>query len=240
MQRRASMPLADSASGSGESHAKGSVPPPITHGDSKAATVLAIEICAKCWTCCRGAASEREWPSPVESSPVRMLPVAAASPPEDLLFSMSSTLSARSSAVEPGSRASGAKVASGTNGPESALSDDQSSDLGLSSGDLSHALETVPPQSRSNPAGIFRGTHARGHDPQEPVCALAGVLPPARVLLSVLTPLHLQPDQPPSSTFCGYPKITQRYNLPSTGLASSVYDSLRPGGGAPNSHTWPC
>ena len=145
------------------------------------------------------------------------------SPPEDLLFSMSSTLSARSSAVEPGSRASGAKVASGTNGPESALCDDQSSDLGLSSGDLSHALETVPPQSRSNPAGIFRGTHARGHDPQEPVCALAASLPPARVLLSVLAPLHLQPDQPPSSTFCGYPKITQRYNLPSTGLASSVY-----------------
>ena len=63
------------------------------------------------------------------------------------------------------------------------------------------------------------------------------VLPPARILLSVLAPLHLQPDQPPSSTFCGYPKITQRYNLPSTGLASSVYDSLRPGGGAPNSHT---
>ena len=149
MRRRASMPLADSASGSGESHAKGSVPPPITHGDSKAATVLAIEICAKCWTCCRGAASERKWPSPMESSPVRMLPVAAASPPEDLLFSMSSTLSARSSAVEPGSRASGAKVASGTNGPESALCDDQSS-----SGDPSHALETAVPQSRSSPAGI--------------------------------------------------------------------------------------
>ena len=149
MQRRASMPLADSASGSGESHAKGSVPPPITHGDSKAATVLAIEICAKCWTCCRGAASERKWPSPMESSPVRMLPVAAASPPEDLLFSMSSTLSARSSAVEPGSRPSGAKVAGGTNGPESAMCDDQSS-----SGDPSHALETAVPQSRSSPAGI--------------------------------------------------------------------------------------
>ena len=149
MRRRASMPLADSASGSGESHAKGSVPPPITHSGSKAATVLAIEICAKCWTCCRGAASERKWPSPMESSPVRMLPVAAASPPEDLLFSMSLTLSARSSAVEPGSRASGAKVASGTNGPESALCDDQSS-----SGDPSHALETAVPQSRSSPAGI--------------------------------------------------------------------------------------
>jgi hypothetical protein len=84
MRRRASMPLADSASGSGESHAKGSVPPPIAQGDSKAVTVLAIEIRAKCWPCCRGAASEREWPSPVESSPVRMLPVAAASPTEDL------------------------------------------------------------------------------------------------------------------------------------------------------------
>ena len=158
------MPLADSASGSGESHARGSLPPPITQSDSTAATVLAIEIRAKCWPCCGGAALEREWPSPVESSPARTLPVAAASPTEDLLFSMS--LSARSSAVEPGSRASGAKVASGTNGPESALCDDQSSDLGLSSGDLSHALETVAPQSRSNPAGIFRGTHARGHDPR--------------------------------------------------------------------------
>ena len=207
MRRRASMPLADSASGSGESHAKGSVPPPITHGDSKAATVLAIEICAKCWTCCRGAASERKWPSPMESSPVRMLPVAAASPPEDLLFSMSSTLSARSSAVEPGSRASGAKVASGTNGPESALCDDQSSDLGLSSGDLSHALETVAPQSRSNPAGIFRGTHARGHDPRASRCALAATSLLPRRLLSVFSSLTCSPHQPPSSTFCGYPKL---------------------------------
>ena len=67
------------------------------------------------------------------------------------------------------------------------------------------------------------------------------VLPPARILLSVLAPLHLQPDQPPSSTFCGYPKITQRYNLPSTGLASSVYDSLRSPGRCThqtNSHTY--
>ena len=147
MRRRASMPLVDSASGSGESHAKRSVPPPITQGDSTAATVLAIEIRAKCWPCCGGAALEREWPSPVESSPARTLPVAAASPTDDLLFSMS--LSARSSAVEPGSRPSGAKVAGGTNGPESAMCDDQSS-----SGDPSHALETAVPQSRSSPAGI--------------------------------------------------------------------------------------
>ena len=154
-QRRASMPLADSASGSGESHANVSVPPPNAQGDSKAATLLAIDICAKCWPCCRGAASEREWPS----SP---LPVASASPTEDLLLSMTSKLSARSSAVEPGSRPSGAKVASGTNGPESALCDDQSSDQGWSSGDPLHALETAVPQSRNSPAGIFRGTHARG------------------------------------------------------------------------------
>ena len=162
MRRRASMPLADSASGSGESHAKGSVPPPITQGDSKAATVLAIENCAKCWPCCRGAAPEREWPSPVEISTARMLPVAAASPTEDLLFSMTSTLSARSSVVEPGSRSSGATVAGGTNGPKSALCDDQWSDLGTSSGDPSHALETAAPQSRNSPVGIFGGTHARG------------------------------------------------------------------------------
>lgn len=155
MRRRASMPLADSASGSGESHANVSVPPPNAQGDSKAATVLAIEICAKCWPCCRGAASEREWPS----SP---LPVASASPTEDLLLSMTSKLSARSSAVEPGSRPSGAKVAGGTNGPESALCDDQSSDQGWSSGDPLHALETAVPHSRNSPAGIFRGTHARG------------------------------------------------------------------------------
>ena len=155
MQGRASMQSADSASASGEGDAKGLVPPQHAQVDTKAATVL-TEICAKCRPCCRGTASEGEWPSPVES-PVRMLSDAAASPPsEAFTFSMPSTLAARSSAVEPESRPSGANVDDGANGPESALCADQSSDLGLSSGGLSHELEAVVPQSRNSPAGIFR------------------------------------------------------------------------------------
>ena len=120
--------------------------------DSKAATVL-TEICAKCRPCCTGTTSE---PSPVES-PVRMLPVAAASPPsETFAFSMASTLAARS-AVEPESRSSGANAGDGANGPESALGEIQSSDLGLSSSGLSHEAEAaVVPQSRNSPAVIFR------------------------------------------------------------------------------------
>ena len=152
------MQSADSASGSGEGDAKGLVPPPHAQVDWKAATVLS-EICAKCRPCCRGTASEGEWPSPVES-PVRMLSDAATSPPsEAFTFSMASTLAARS-AVEPESRPCGANVDDGANGPEGALCDDQSSDLGLSSGGLSHELEAVVPQSRNNPAVIFRVTHA--------------------------------------------------------------------------------
>ena len=159
MQGRASMQSADSASGSGEGDAKGLVPPQHAQVDSKAASEL-TETCAKCRPCCRGTASEGEWPSPVES-PVRMLSDAAASPPsEAFTFSMPSTLAARSSAVEPESRPSGANVDDGANGPESALCADQSSDLGLSSGGLSHELEAVVPQSRNSPAGIFRDTHA--------------------------------------------------------------------------------
>ena len=130
------------------------MPPPPAQMDSKA-TVL-TEICAKCRPCCKGTTSE---PSPVES-PVRMLSVAAASPPsEAFTFLMASTLAARS-AVEPESRPCGANVDDGANGPEGALCDDQSSELGLSSGGLSHELEAVVPQSRNSPAGIFRDTHA--------------------------------------------------------------------------------
>ena len=135
------------------------MPPPPAQVDSKAATVL-TEICAKCRPCCRGTTSEREWPSPVES-PVRMLSVAAASPPsEAFTFSMAPALAARS-AVEPESRSSGANAGDGANGPESALGENQSSDLGLSSGGLSHEVEAaVVPQSRNSPAVIFRVTHA--------------------------------------------------------------------------------
>ena len=158
MQGRASMQSADSASASGEGDAKGLVPPQHAQVDTKAATVL-TEICAKCRPCCRGTAWEGEWPSPVES-PVRMLSVAATSPSsEAFTFSMASRLAARS-AVEPESRSCGPNVDDGANGPEGALCADQSSDLGLSSGGLSHELEAVVPQSRNSPAGIFRDTHA--------------------------------------------------------------------------------
>ena len=89
-----------------------------------------------------------------------MLSVAAASPPsEAFTFSMASTLAARS-AVEPESRSSGTNAADGANGLESALSETQSSDLGLSSGGLSHEVEAVVPQSRNSPAVIFSDTHA--------------------------------------------------------------------------------
>ena len=129
-------------------------PPPPAQMDSKA-TVL-TEICAKCRPCCRGTTSE---PSPVES-PVRMLSVAAASPPsEAFTFSMAPALAARS-AVEPESRSSGANAGDGANGPESALGEKQSSDLRLSSGGLLHEVEAVVPQSRNSPAVIFRVTHA--------------------------------------------------------------------------------
>ena len=122
--------------------------------DSKA-TVL-TEICAKCRPCCKGTTSE---PSPVES-PVRMLSVTAASPPsEAFTFSMAPALAARS-AVEPESRSSGANAGDGANGRESALGENQSSDLGLSSGGFLHEVEAVVPQSRNNPAVIFRVTHA--------------------------------------------------------------------------------
>ena len=47
----------------------------------------------------------------------------------------------------------------------------------------------------------------------------------------------LQPSPTTLLHLLRLPQITQRYNLPSPGLASSVYDSLRPGGGASNSHT---
>ena len=149
-------------------------PPPPAQMDSKAATVL-TEICAKCRPCCRGTTSEGEWPSPVES-PVRMLPVAAASPPsEAFAFPMASTLAARS-AVEPESRSSGANAGDGANGPESALGENQSSDLGLSTGGLSHEVEAVVPQSRNSPAVIFRVS--RTHASRRPNSS--GCLPPDR------------------------------------------------------------
>ena len=93
-------------------------------------------------------------------SPVRMLLVAAASPPsEAFALSMASTLAARS-AVEPESRSSGANAGGGANGPESALGENQLSDLGLSTGGLSHEVEAVVPQSRNSPAVISSVTHA--------------------------------------------------------------------------------
>ena len=56
------------------------------------------------------------------------------------------------------------------NGPESALGEDQSSDLGLSTGGLSHEVEAVVPQSRNSPAVIFREFHAATRRPNSSGC----------------------------------------------------------------------